>query len=30
MGTPVRVLLVESRDAGADHDVFDVSWSPAG
>lgn len=30
MGTPVRVALVESRDAGADHDVFDVSWSLGG
>lgn len=28
MGTPVHVTLVQSREAGADHDVFDVSWSP--
>jgi hypothetical protein len=28
MGTPVRVALIESRAAGADHDVFDVSWAP--
>lgn len=27
--TPVTVRLVQSRDDGADHDVFDVSWSPA-
>jgi len=27
--TPVTVRLVESRDDGADHDVFDVAWTPA-
>ena len=27
-GTEVEVRLVESRDAGADHDVFAVRWSP--
>jgi len=27
-GTEVEVRLVESRDAGADHDVFDVRWAP--
>lgn len=27
--TPVTVRLAESKAAGADHDVFDVSWSPA-
>ena len=27
--TPVAVRLVESRDDGADHDVFEVSWTPA-
>jgi len=26
--TPVTVRLVESRDDGADHDVFDVAWTP--
>lgn len=26
--TEVEVRLVESRDAGADHDVFDVRWAP--
>ena len=30
MGTPVQVSLTESREAGADHDVFDVSWSVKG
>ncbi|MFO0292472.1 MAG: heme NO-binding domain-containing protein [Rhodospirillales bacterium] len=30
MGTPVRVVQAQARDAGADHDVFDVSWSPGG
>lgn len=28
MGTPVQVVVSETREAGADHDVFDVSWSP--
>jgi hypothetical protein len=27
-GTPVAVRLVSSRDDGADHDVFVVTWSP--
>lgn len=27
-GTPVTVRLVESRGAGADHEVFDVTWQP--
>ena len=27
--TPVTVRLVQSRDDGADHDVFDVAWPPA-
>ena len=27
-GTEVEVRLVESRDAGADHDVFEVRWAP--
>jgi hypothetical protein len=28
-GTPVTVRPLESRGAGADHDVFEVSWTPA-
>jgi len=28
-GTPLTVSLVESRANGADHDVFDVTWTPA-
>jgi hypothetical protein len=27
--TPTTVDLIQSRDAGADHDVFLVSWTPA-
>ena len=27
-GTPVTVRLAASRDDGADHDVFVVTWSP--
>jgi hypothetical protein len=26
-GTPVSARIVESREAGADHDVFEVTWS---
>ena len=28
-GTPVTVRLVEARAQGADHDVFEVTWTPA-
>ncbi|MFM8681649.1 MAG: heme NO-binding domain-containing protein [Alphaproteobacteria bacterium] len=27
-GTELEVRLVEARDAGADHDVFEVRWAP--
>jgi len=27
--TPVVVRLAEAKETGADHDVFDVSWTPA-
>jgi hypothetical protein len=27
MGTPVRVTLAASRASGADHDIFDVTWT---
>lgn len=27
--TPVTVRLIEARAAGADHDIFDVRWTPA-
>ena len=26
-GTPVNARMVESRESGADHDVFEVTWS---
>jgi hypothetical protein len=28
-GTPITVRPLESRGTGADHDVFEVSWTPA-
>ena len=27
-GTPVTVRLLQSREEGADHEIFDVSWQP--
>lgn len=27
--TPVTVRRTEAKDKGADHDVFEVSWTPA-
>jgi hypothetical protein len=28
-GTPVEVTVVELKSEGADHDVFNVRWTPA-